>query len=257
MTVFSAILYPAVEDDGEYRKTGEVLWTGDFFSTLSDTQTHVTVPGSKIPSAGAYVLEILSTYPGGNVNGVEMQPMEFCVSAVILAEQAPASVKLNQLESYYVTAGEDIPTIGYTVSEGTTEVEYTIQKSGEPVSERRSVTGGVIPFEPTTPESLKEAYTITIYARNSPEDDWSLDSMLLTVYNPDILHLIVKEVTAGEIGGTTGGTGEHADGKTVVMDNHDKITGYVSQNGYQLSFDDFTALRTDIILILNKMLTKQ
>lgn len=245
-TTFTATLYRAEEDQGAYHKTGEAVWTGNFTSTLTNTLTHITVPGSELPSAGAYVLEITAEYQGGTVNGVEQLSMPLSASASIVAEQAPASVKLNQLDSYYVTS-DKIPAIGYTVSDGA-QVEYTIQKSGEPVGERKSVTGGVIPFEPTTPASLKEAYTITIYARNSAEDDWSLDSMLLTVYNPDILHLIVKEVTAGEIGGTTDGTGDHADGTTIRMDNHDKITGYVSADGYRLNFDDFTALRTDISL---------
>ncbi|MBQ9880641.1 MAG: hypothetical protein IJM45_09445, partial [Clostridia bacterium] len=153
--------------------------------------------------------------------------------------------RLNPLESYYVTA-DKIPAIGYTTDGA--QVEYTVQKSGEAVSARTAVSGGVIPFSPSAPATLKESYVITIYARNSDADDWSLDSMRLTVYNPAILEQIVKDVTAGEIGGTTGGTGDNVGGTTVAMDNHDKVSGYVSENGYQLTFDDFTALRTDMSL---------
>ena len=249
-TTFTVKLYNAeetAENSGQYKKTGEPIWTGDFTSTLEETLTHITIAGGQITNAGAYAVEISTQYYGGEVDGKDtLEKNDLSATAYLIAEQAPASVKLNQLESYYVTAG-NIPQIGYE-TDGS-EVEYTIQKSGESVSERIPVSGGIIPFSVNKPESLKEAYTITIYARNSENDDWSLDSMLLTVYNPDILHQIVEEVTAGEIGGTTGGSGYYVDGTTIEMDNHGKMGNYgVTGDGYQLNFDDFTALRTDMSL---------
>ncbi|MBR2086877.1 MAG: Ig-like domain-containing protein, partial [Oscillospiraceae bacterium] len=251
-TVFTVNVYraaPVTGTEDAYNRTGEPIWTGSFTSTAAETLTHVTIPGSQLTSKGAYAVEISAEYVGGKI-GESVTPKQLLsASAILVAKQGPASVSLNQLDSYYVTAG-NVPVIGYTVSESATEVEYTIQKSGENVSDRIPVTGGVIPFTPTTPASLKEAYTITIYARNSADDDWSVDSMLLTVYNPNILHQIVSDVTAGQIGGTTGGTGKNVKGKTVQMDNHDKMVDYgVDEDGeYQLTFDDFTALRTDMSL---------
>ncbi len=251
-TVFTANVYraaPVTGTDDQYNRTGDPFWTKSFTSTEADTLTHITVPGSQLAGKGAYAVVISTAYSGGKVGEIQTSAAELSETAYLIAKQAPASVSLNKLDSYYVTAG-NIPAIGYTVSDSATEVAYTIQKSGEAVSEKIPVTGDVIPFTPTTPASLKEAYTITIYARNSAEDSWSVDSMLLTVYNPEILHQIVSDVTAGEIGGTTGGTGKNVKGKTVQMDNHDKMADYgVDEDGeYQLTFEDFTALRTDMSL---------
>ena len=251
-TTFTAKLYKAKAVDGKtdtYEKEVEPIWTSDFNSTLEELLTHITVPGDQLTHAGAYALEITTEYIGGDVDGKPTESKALSASAYIVAKQAPVSVHLNKLDSYYVT-NNNIPQIGYTVTSesDTTQVEYTIQKSGEEVSGRRTASNGRIPFSASKPDSLKEAYTITVYARNSEDEEWSVDSMLLTVYNPDILHQIVSEVAAGEIGGTTGGTGDQIDGQTINMDNHDKVQDYIGENGYELNFDDFTTLRTDMSL---------
>ncbi|MEE3405548.1 MAG: hypothetical protein VZR73_15840, partial [Acutalibacteraceae bacterium] len=245
-TIFTGKLYNT-DESGE--KTGEPIWTQDFESTLENPLTHITVPGELLTQVGTYALEITTTYYGGEIIGQQTPANEnLSATAYLTVKQSPAVVKLNKLDSYYVT-NDSIPEIGYTVTPETSQVEYTIQKSGEDVSARMPVSGGVIPFSADTPATLKEAYTITVYARNNEAEDWSVDSMLLTVYNPDILHQIVSDVTAGEIGGTTGGTGNNIDGTTIEMDNHGKISNYgVTGDRYQLSFDDFTALRTDMSL---------
>ncbi len=72
--------------------------------------------------------------------------------------------------------------------------------------------------------------------------------MLLNVYNKDALEILMADVTAGQIGGTTGGTGEDISGKTVKLDNHDKVEGYLNGADFALSFEDFETLRTDMSL---------
>ena len=227
----------------------EVLWTAPFTSTLDKPISHITVPGTKLTAKDEYTVEISATYDGGDVNGASTPKAELSATANLTVKQKPATIKLNKLNSYYVTAGS-IPEIGYTVSNPEAQVEYTIQKSGEEVGERTAVTSGVIPFVPDEPASLKEAYVITVYARNTENDAWSVDSMLLNVYNPNILEQIVADVTAGKIGGTTGGTGDDVENTTVVMDNHDKVERYctIEDKPYQLTFEDFTTLRTDMSL---------
>lgn len=227
-TTFKVKLYKAITKGRTLVKTGDPIWTGDFISTLDEPLTHITVPGEELTEAGYYCVEISTEYYGGEVREKQTVAMSgLSATAFITAKQAPATIRLNKLSSYYVKAWE-IPAITYTVSKGA-EVKYTIQKSGESVEEKKTPESeGYIPFTDTdsVPDKLKESYTITVYARNSSRDAWSVDSMVLTVYNPDILDQIVADVTSGEIGGTTGGTGTGVKGRTIDMDNHGKIANY-------------------------------
>ena len=235
--------------------TGEAIWTEDFVSTLEDTLTSITVPGKFIEEAGIYAVSIETKYEGGEVNGVLTEAEELSAMAYLNVKQAPLKVKLNELESYSVDY-QNIPTIEYTIkpanASDTAVVEYTIQKSGEAVSERKSASNGVIPFSAEKPTSLKDAYTITVYARSKDADEnapWSMDSMLLRVYNMDILDIIVKDVISGEIGGTTEGIGDGMNGSTITMDNHDKLENYgIIGDSYRLTVSDLNALRTDMSL---------
>lgn len=240
-TVFTATL----------KKDGEELWTGIFTSTLDKPISHITVPGDKLTAKGEYTVEISASYVGGEVEGAATTAQELSATANITVKQAPAKITLDKLDSYYVTA-DDIPQIKYTASNDAAEVQYTIQKSGGELGDRKNAADGTIPFNVDAPTNLKESYTITVYARNAGTDDaWSVDSMLLTVYNPVILEQIVKDVTAGQIGGTTGGVGVDVEGETVDLDNHGKISGTygVDEAGeYKLTFNDFTTLRTDMSL---------
>ena len=245
-TVFTAKLYrvsAANETPG-----GDPIWTENFPSTTTKTVTHVTVPGNQLPDAGYYAVVIETRYEGGVVGGVETAALDLSATAYLNAKNPPARVTLNKLESYYVTS-DKLPAIGYTVTPASAAVEYTIQKSGSPVGERTSVSSGTLPFTAETPTGLKDAYTITVYARNNESEAWSADSMLLTVYNKDALDIIIKDVAEGEIGGTTGGAGAVADNATIAMDNRDKLANYgVTDDNFQLTFDDFATLRTDMSL---------
>lgn len=263
-TTFTAKMYEAEADGPGYKKKNEtVLKEGSVTSTGEEQINRYTIPGDWINNAGIYAVELGTKYVGGStqgemgdVTGSVTEEKTLTATAYLIVKQAPAKIMFNKLDSYSVTndkvtAGNPLA-LGYTVSSGTSglQVQYTIQKSGEEVGERKTASGGSISFTAGTPASLKEAYTITAYARNREEDPWSVDSMLLTVYNKDLLDIIVRDVTAGEIGGTTGGTGTGAKGTTIAMDNHTKVANYAKVEGkdYQLSFEDFTTLRTDMSL---------
>ena len=251
-TTFTAKLYKV--DDVNDEPQGEPIWTANFVSTQAVTLSHITVPGAKLANAGIYAVVVGASYLGGDVDGFTTEPEDFAVTAYIIVKQAPLKVTLKTLDSYSVNY-DNLPTIEYTVSPSNANavVEYTIQKSGEEVSERTPVLGGTIPFEAAKPAGLKDAYTITVYARAKdadPDEAWSMDSMLVRVYNTDILELIVKDVITGEIGGTTGGTGDNANGTTINMDNHGKLPSYGITDGesYQLTVSDLNLLRTDMSL---------
>ena len=246
-TTFTAKLYQnSVE--------GKKVWENSFPSTMDETLTHITVPGTAITEPGRYAVVISTTYVGGEKDGVVTNSEDLSATAYLTVKQAPLKVTLKALDSYSADYNE-LPTIEYTVtpSNANADVKYTIQKSGAAVGEPIAVTGGVIPFTAGKPDGLKEAYTITVYAKAkdaADDEPWSVDSMLLRVYNMDTLELIIKDVIAGEIGGTTGGVGASANGNTVTMDNHSKVEDYPRVEGkdYQLSVSDLNALRTDMSL---------
>ena len=247
-TAFTAKLYKVSELNAE--PTGDPIWTQDFNSTLENTHSRLTVPGSELSEYGVYAVVISARYAGGLVDGVDTDPIDFSATAWLNVKQKPISIKLNALESYSVAYGQ-VPAIGYALENAAAGavVEYTVQKSGEAMSERTSVSGGTIPFAASKPEGLKDSYAITVYAKNPGSETWSLDSMLLKVYNMDLIDLIVKDVAAGDIGGTTGGTGDGVKGQTITLDNHSKLAGYgITGDNYQLSYDDLTELRTDLSL---------
>ena len=248
---FTAKLYKV--DSANDTPSGEPSWTITLPSTVDNTVSHITVPGDQIPDVGYYAVVIGTRYEGGTSAGVEVAAADFSATAYLNVKQAPAKVTFNRLESYYVDS-DNIPSIGYTVTPASATVEYTTQKSGSEVSARQSASGGTIPFTAETPTGLKDVYIITVYARSDPSEAWSVDSMMLTVYNMDALDIIIADVADGAIGGTTGGTGTVADGTTVIMDNHDKLAGYgLTDSSFQLTYDDFTALRSD--LKLNKIIS--
>ncbi|MBR1762406.1 MAG: hypothetical protein IJ731_03470, partial [Eubacterium sp.] len=208
--------------------------------------TSVTIPGADLNNAGNYAVKI-STMGGTK---------QYSAVAFIRVKQGPAKVTLNKLESYGVLK-DDVPTIGYTLTSATkdAEVRYTIQPS-----DSKSITvgslaasSGTVPFTPGDFEGLKKAYTITVYARNKAEDPWSMDSMILTVYNSNPLKLIALRVPFGQYGGTTGGAGQEA-GSNLIMDNTDRIKSRLATsgagNGYQVNYDDidFETLRRGVNL---------
>ena len=231
--------------------TGDPAWSGSFDSTLENTVTHITVPGGQITEPGTYTVVISAEYAGGAVGGGNTDRMALSATAYLNVKQAPVKVTLSTPPNGYSVTSDKIPSsLGYTLTSATADVrvEYTIQKSGEAVGERKTASGGSIPFSAGKPTTLKESYTVTLYARNNNSEPWSVDSMLLTVYNNEILDILVKDVVAGEIGGTTGGKGNGVKGTTVAMDNRDKVNDYLTSSDYQLTFDDFNTLRTDMSL---------
>ena len=264
-TTFTAKLYAAEPDGSGYKKKNEtILKEGAVTSTGEEQVNRYTIPGEWLNEAGIYAVDLTTAYEGGttqgdmaDVSGSVTKPVSLGpVTAYLIVKQAPVKVKLNPLKSYSVTSKNIPESLGYSLTSATdgVEVEYTIQKSGEALGERKTASDGSIPFSAGTPAALKESYTVTVYARNSAEEPWSVDSMLLTVYNDDILDILVRDVIAGEIGGTTGGkvSDETAGAKDsiVAMDNHSKVEKYPKVEGkdYQLSFEEFTTLRTDMSL---------
>ena len=252
-TTFKSRLYKIQEEDIGKQVSDQAQeitiedW-GSFDSTNDAVLTRIRVPGFSEP--GIYAVVISADYQ--DVNG----PATLTTTAYLKVKQGPAKVSLKPLERYS-WASNEIPEmeIGYTLtSANNATVEYTIQKSGENVGERTRAEGGVIPFNPEAPSGLKEAYTITVYARNNENEAWSMDSMLLTVYNANALKLIVKDVAFGDVGGTTGGKagdGSIELGTSYKMDNSSKITEHLANSGdgkgYQVDYD-LDTLRTDAAL---------
>ena len=221
---------------------------GVFSASADNALSHITVPGAVLEGEGAYAVTISAEFSDGD----KMQT--FYAIAYLDVKQIPAKITLGDLASAYVDT-EHIPTITYTIENASAnvEVKYTVQGSGEAVGPMTEATGGVIPFAPDAFEGLRKAYTITVYARNTAGDAWSVDSLLLTVYNNDVLELLIKDVALGEIGGSTGGKpgdGTEVASGTINIDNNPKIADLVDEDGegagITISNYDFDTLRSDI-----------
>ena len=221
---------------------------GDFSASKSNVLTHITIPGSAITQTGAYAMVISSEFSDG------ISTQTFSAIAYMTAKHAPAKITLGELSSTFVDKAH-IPAITYTLENAaeSTEVKYTVQGTGEDVSAMIDA-NGAITFTPDNFEGLKKAYVFTVYARNNENDPWSVDSLLLTVYNNDILELLVKDVALGEVGGSTGGNAgngvDAVSGDTINMDNSSKIEELLDNSGegagYQISGYDFDTLRADV-----------
>ena len=245
-TTFTIKLYKLSSADEIVNESMTPVWTNAVESTTGNTLGYITVPAEQFAEVGYYAAVISASFVGGE-QMIESAAVYCSDVAYITVKNAPAKVTLNKLESYSVL-DNDIPTITYTVNPANAETQYTIQKSGENTSERFTASNGVISFAPTAPEGLKDKYIITVYSRSEELDPWSVDSMMVTVYNHNALDIIIKDVALGEIGGTTGGTGTVVDDTTVTMTSEQIVLHYLKENGYELSFSDFTEMRTDISL---------
>ena len=229
------------------RKVEVANW-GKFPASKEDLKTHITVPGSSLSQAGTYAVKISADYSDGTAT------QTFSVIIYINVKQSPARVELGKVESDSIDT-DHIPNITYRLENAAPEVEvkYTIQGSGEALGEMKDAVNGTIPFAPEPFEGLRKAYTITVYARNKESDPWSVDSMVLTIYNNDILKLLIKDVALGQIGGETGGKVSDdvqvASG-TINIDNNPKIAELLAETGegagYQITDYDFDALRRDV-----------
>ena len=268
-TVFKAELYRIREDQIDINAASipedavkiEVPGWGDFPSPARDpvTQyeynvTHITVPGTAMDQAGTYAFKISAEFNDGETT------QTLSSIAFLKAKQIPATIKIGELESTYADK-VNVPSITYSLENAVenAEVKYTIQQAGSSaITEYAgSASGGTISIPEVSFEGLKTAYTITVYARNSEEDPWSVDSVLITVYNNDILDILIKDVAFGEFGGTTGGVKgngtEIASGTTVDLDNKAKIEELLEQSGegagFAITFDDLLSLRSDVGLM--------
>ena len=238
-----------VSEYGSEEQVGDFSYTVTGNSTVSKMLSYLTVPGSRLNDPGVYMATISGTLKYEN----DGTPANLTLSdkAWITVKQGPAKITLEKLSSYSATEANAPKYFRYYITSGDayTEVEYTIQKSGEEVSERMKPEElGYIDFTAATPEGIKDVYTITVYGRNKAEDPWSMDSLRLTVYNSNLLKLLVNDVVKGQIGGTTGGTGTSANGTTVTMDNTDKVAEMTS--GSQIDFSKYYSsldeMRADI-----------
>ena len=219
-----------------------------YYVSSGQILSHISIPGSALNEAGYYAVKISTEFN----DGIETRP--FSTVAWLTVKPNPVKIRLGKLASASVDT-DHIPSITYTLENATesTEVKYTIQPSGEAVSAMTDAEGGRIPFAPDAFEGLRKAYTVTVYARNKAEDPWSVDSMLLTVYNNDVLKILIRDIALGEIGGSTGGkvgdgTEEAAD--SVNIDNNPKVAELVDGSGegsgITISGYDFDALRADL-----------
>ncbi|MBQ9457190.1 MAG: hypothetical protein IJU64_01615 [Bacilli bacterium] len=223
---------------------------GQIPASASDLVSHIVVPSTAFDGPGAYAVTISADYNDGTTT------QTFSVIVYIEVKSAPLKIHFEKLAGNYFDK-DNIPEIKYNVTSAveSAQIKYTIQGSGDEISEMKDAANGVIPFTPDDFDGLKKAYTITVYAKNYEEQPWSVDSMMVTIYNKDVLELLIKDVAFGEVGGSTGGQAgdgtEKAD-SSIEIDNNPKIVDLLDKEGdgkgITISGYDLNALRNDINL---------
>ena len=268
-TVFKAELYKIRDDQMNIAEPSipedavkiEVPNWGYYPSPVVDPVTEykeyvngITVPGTALDTAGTYAVKISAEFTDGD------QAQTISAIAYLKAKQIPTTVKIDRLTSTYANK-DNVPSVTYSLEDNVpdAQVKYTIQQAGSSaIAEYTgSASGGTITIPEVSFEGLKTAYTITVYARNSEEDPWSVDSVLITVYNNDILDILIKDVAFGELevstGGLPGNGTEVASGNTFHLDNKDKIEALLDQSGegagFAITVDDLLSLRSDVGLL--------
>ena len=268
-TVFKAELYKIRDDQMNIAEPSipedavkiEVPNWGNYPSPVVDPVTEfkeyvngITVPGTALDTAGTYAVKISAEFTDGD------QAQTISAIAYLKAKQIPTTVKIDRLTSTYANK-DNVPSVTYSLEDNVpdAQVKYTIQQAGSSaIAEYTgSASGGTITIPEVSFEGLKTAYTITVYARNSEEDPWSVDSVLITVYNNDILDILIKDVAFGELevstGGLPGNGTEVASGNTFHLDNKDKIEALLDQSGegagFAITVDDLLSLRSDVGLL--------
>ena len=268
-TVFKAELYKIRDDQMNIAEPSipedavkiEVPNWGDYPSPVVDPVTEykeyvngITVPGTALDTAGTYAVRISAEFTDGE------QAQTISAIAYLKAKQIPTTVKIDRLTSTYANK-DNVPSVTYSLEDNVpdAQVKYTIQQAGSSaIAEYTgSASGGTITIPEVSFEGLKTAFTITVYARNSEEDPWSMDSVLITVYNNDILDILIKDVAFGELevstGGLPGNGTEVASGNTFNLDNKDKIEALLDQSGegagFAITVDDLLSLRSDVGLL--------
>lgn len=190
--------------------TGDVLSKGPsvHHQTVTGSETapvsSYTIPASVLSGISligrySYIVEVSAAHPykAGET---------FKATAYISINAKPAVVKLNGLESYFLTDDRDLISIGWTLENFDTvngsefELEVTDNSDGRVIHRQTNTQdngGSYILSVPKVSNGFRNVYTITVKAKNTLDPTWSYDSFVLYVYSNDALKIWIDGVEAG------------------------------------------------------------
>lgn len=202
--------------DGYYSDIAQLTGTPVYTDAVYDKNTY-TIPSNILSNVSmgtdpAYTVKVSSNNPD-NTSQV--------LSAIgyIIVYPQPAKVKLDKLDSYYITDETKSVDIDWSVSEFTGgEFEFKITKNKTVIYTDTSSTDSgshKLSIDSVPSDSLKDIYTVTIKAKNTQDSGWSTDSFVLNVYNRNSLNIQT----------------DNQDQEAVSMDNNSYIKNLYEDKG--------------------------
>ena len=138
----------------------------------------------------------------------------------ILVYPRPAKVKLNALNSYYITDETSSINIGWELEEFSGgEFEFKVVKNQNTLYTDISAGSSAytLTIDPVPADKLKDIYTVSVKAKNTQDKGYSTDSFLLHVYNKNSMYILT----------------DNKDIDSVILDNNDYIKALYEGSGSQ------------------------
>lgn len=191
--------------------TGDVLSIGPSVHRQTATgneKTPVssyTIPASVLSGISligrySYIVEVSAPHPYKAGETLK-------ATAYISINSKPAMVKLNSLESYFLTDDTNSLNISWslenfdTINGSEFEFEVTDNSDGKVIDRQTNTQdsgGSYILSIPKVDNGFRDVYTLTTKAKNTLDSTWSYDSFVLYVYSNDALKIWIDGNEAGE-----------------------------------------------------------
>ncbi|MEN6314092.1 MAG: hypothetical protein ABFD25_07590, partial [Clostridiaceae bacterium] len=221
--------------EGGFTNIDEVAGTPVHTAKVTDVSCY-TVPANTLAKVSdgtdpAYTVKVSAVNPENPADTLG------AIGYIIIYPQ-PARVKLNKLDSYYITDETTSLNIGWTLTNFVNgELDLKVVKNQEEIPTGTQNTGDIGSYTldiGSVPEgSLKDIYTVAIKAKNTQDSAWSTDSFVLHVYNRNSMKILT----------------DNQDRSSLLMDNSDDIKGKTSEEILKLNRN--ISLKNDININYN------
>lgn len=221
--------------EGEFPNIAEIAGTPVHNAKVTDAN-YYTVPANTLAKVSdgtdpAYTVKVSAANPENPADTLG------AIGYIIIYPQ-PARVKLNKLDSYYITDETTSLNIGWTLTNFVNgELDFKIVKNQEVIPAGAQNTGDIGSYTldiGSVPEgSLKDIYTVAIKAKNTQDSAWSTDSFVLHVYNKNSMKILA----------------DNQDQSSLLMDNSYDIKGKTSEEILMLNRN--ISLKNDISINYN------
>ena len=229
---FKIKMFSAEYTEGTVNK-GALIYDASVTGTITDPVSSHSIPstflnGVSVLGKYSYIVEVSGENP-------YKTGQQLVATAYINIESRPVSIKLQKLESYYITDATKNLTVNWEINNLDTvngsEFEFTVtDNNGNIVLFNQTVTessGGSHNFVvPGVASGFRDTYTFAVKAKNNLDATWSYDSFVLYVYSHNSLKILID--------------GTEVPNKYHVMSNIDRIKSMTSEQ--------ILALKRDIYL---------